>query len=119
MQILAWEMPAISASFLEDRRGYFEVGIAGTPDERISEARAGRQHLDADLARVRIGNCRLLHQFQDFGAAEPSDTDVLPYHTVSIAKPVHCDCEGQLLDEHLKRPAGRHPSPDTPARRPK
>ena len=68
-----------------ERQWPLEVRVAAAPDEGIGEAGASSEHLDADLAGAGVGDGRLFRQFQDLGAAEPSDTDVLPRHAANIA----------------------------------
>ena len=68
-----------------ERQWPFEVRISAATDEGISEASPGREHLDPDLARTRCRNGLLFHQFQDFGTAEPSDTDMLPRHALTVS----------------------------------
>ena len=54
-------------------------------DEGIGKASPGGEHLDPDLARARRRNDLLFRQFQDFGTAEPSDTDMLPRHALTVS----------------------------------
>src|SRR4029079_2398278 len=61
-----------------------EIWVATAPDEGIRETCAGSEHLDAGLARAGVGHCRLFRQFEDIGAAEMSDTNVLPRHAGNI-----------------------------------
>ena len=68
-----------------ERQRALEVRVASAPNEGIGEAGAGGEHLDADLAGAGVGDGRLFRQFQDLGAAEPGDTDVLPSHAMTIA----------------------------------
>ena len=63
-----------------ERQWPLEVWIAAAPDQGIGKAGAGGNHLDANLARAGVGNGRLFREFQDLGAAEPGDTDMLPRH---------------------------------------
>jgi hypothetical protein len=46
-----------------EREWPLEVWVAAAPDQPIGEAGAGSEHLDADLARAGVGNCRLFRQF--------------------------------------------------------
>jgi hypothetical protein len=45
-----------------ERQWPLEVWVAAAPDECIGEAGVGSEHLDADLAKAGVGNCRLLRQ---------------------------------------------------------
>lgn len=47
------------------------------------------ENLDAHLAGARIGDGRLLRQFQDLGATEPGYANVLPRHENSLAHSSH------------------------------
>ena len=47
----------------DERQWPPEVWVAAAPDEGIGEAGTSSEHLDADLARPGIGNCRLFRQF--------------------------------------------------------
>jgi hypothetical protein len=67
------------------RQWPFEVRISAPTDEGIGEASPGGEHLDPDLARTRCRNGLLFRQFQDFGTAEPSDTDMLPRHALTVS----------------------------------
>ena len=66
------------------RQRPFEVRVSAANDEGISEAGAGGEYLDTDLARTGVRNGLLSCQFQDLGTAEPSDTDVLPRHALTV-----------------------------------
>jgi hypothetical protein len=66
------------------RQRPFEVRVSAATDEGISEAGAGGEYLDTDLARTGVRNSLLSCQFQDLGTAEPSDTDVLPRHALTV-----------------------------------
>jgi hypothetical protein len=68
-----------------ERQWPCEVRISAATDEGISEAGAGGEHLDPDLARTGVRNGLSFCQFQDLGAAELSDTDVLPRHALTVA----------------------------------
>jgi hypothetical protein len=59
--------------------------ISAATDEGIGEASPGGEHLDPDLARTRCRNGLLFRQFQDFGTNEPSDTDMLPRHALTVS----------------------------------
>jgi len=61
------------------------VRISAATDEGIGEAGAGGEHLDPDLARTRRRNGLFFHQFQNFGTAEPSDTDMAPRHALPVS----------------------------------
>ena len=68
-----------------ERQRALEVRVASTPNKGIGKAGAGGEHLDADFARAGFGYGRLFRQFQDLGAAEPGDTDMVPSHEANIA----------------------------------
>ena len=68
-----------------ERQWPFEVRISAPTDEGIGEASPGGEHLDPDLARTWCRNGLLFRQFQDFGTAEPSDTDMLPRHALTVS----------------------------------
>ena len=62
------------------RQRPLEVGITAVADKDIREAGAGREHFDAHFAHARLGNGRLLDEFENLGPAEAGNADVLKAH---------------------------------------
>ena len=63
-----------------ERQRPLEIGIAAHADEGVGEARAGGQHLDADLARAGLGKDRFFDELQDLGPAESINANAPPGH---------------------------------------